>query len=222
MSNYVPANDSELASWLYNLVTGLNDHLEDLGLVEADILPLQTDYTAFSGSVTALGTQRIALDAAMNDKKAKKTAVEATVRPLVQRIQVAPGMTDLIRGELQIPVRGSAMHTAGAMPPDVPKIYLETKPGTVWVHFGTDPANEKINGKPAGIKGCNIWRMKAGETKYQLLAFETASPYEDTVDGFGSDYTYVVQYRGTKAKDVGQSSIAGTIAARGAFVALAA
>jgi hypothetical protein len=217
--DYVPANDADLALWLYNLIAGLNNHLIELGLVAADLTPLEDDYTAFSGSVTTLGTQRIAFGAAMNNKKALKTAVEATVRPLVQRVQLAPGMTDEIRGELQIPVRGSGVHTAGAMPPDVPKLYLETEPGTVWVHFGTEPANERINGKPAGVKGCNIWRMKAGETSYSLLAFETASPYEDTIDGNGSDYTYVVQYRGTRAKDTGQSSIAGTIAARGALVA---
>lgn len=219
MADYFPANDTELAQWLYNLVSGLDTHLVELGLDAADILPLQTAYTAYSGSVTTLGTATTAQTAAMNNKKDKKVTVVDILRPLVQRVQHAPGMTDEIRGELGLPVRSMTMHTAGAMPPDVPKIYLEAESGTVWVHFGTEPANEKINGKPAGVKGCNVWRMKAGETKYQLVGFQSASPYEDTVDGVGSDYTYVVQYRGNKANNVGQSSAPSTIAARGALVA---
>ncbi len=219
MSDYLPSNDAELASWMYNLVSGLDTHLVELGLDPADILPLQTAYTAYNGSFTNLGDKRTAFNSAMNDKKAKKVAAGEAIRPLVQRVQHAPGMTDALRGELGLPVRSTTMHTAGAMPPDVPKIYLETEPGTVWVHFGTEPGNEKINGKPAGVKGCNVWRQKAGETSYSLVAYQTASPYEDTIAGNGSDYTYVVQYRGNNAKDTGQSSAPSTIAARGALVA---
>ncbi len=219
MSNYLPVNDAALASWLYNLVTGVNTHLVDLGLDAADLLPVQTGYTAFNTSLTTYNDRKILLTAGSNDKKVKKTEIVDIVRPFVQRIQHAPGMTDAIRGELGLPVRGTTMHTAGAMPPDVPGIFLEAEPGTVWVHFGTNPQNEMLNGKPGGVKGCNIWRQKAGETAYSLVAYQAASPYKDTVDGAGSDYMYVVQYRGNKASDVGESSPSMTIAARGNLVA---
>jgi hypothetical protein len=213
MPDYVPSSDQDYAAWLYNLVTGLNDHLEDLGLDAADILPLQTEYTAFSGALTAYNDKKIALTAATNLKKDKRGLSEITLRPLVQRVQHAPGMTDELRGELGLPVRsGRTTHSVGV---EVPKIYLETEPGSVSVHFGTEPANEKINGKPLWAKGCLIYRKRADEENFQMVAWASTSPYLDTVEGQGADYTYYVRYRGTKATDIGQGSQQMTVAARG-------
>jgi hypothetical protein len=219
MADYVSHSDPELAAWLYNFITKIDTYSVDLGLAAPDILPVTTGYNAFNTSLTTYNAEKIVLATASSDRKTKRVDVVDDLRPLVRRIQNHPAMTDAMRSDLGLPIRGSGQMTAGAMPPDIPKIYLEAEPGTVWVHFGTEPANERINGKPVGVKGCNIWRKKASDLQYSLVAYQTASPYEDTIAGEGSDYTYVAQYRGNNAKDVGQSSIAGTIAARGALVA---
>lgn len=57
------------------------------------------------------------------------------------------------------------------------------------------------------------------EDEFTLIAFQSASPYVDTISGAGTDYTYVVQYRGNRVDDVGQSSAQFTVAARGALAA---
>ena len=44
------------------------------------------------------------------------------------------------------------------------------------VHFGTNPDDERLNGKPAWALGANIYIKAHGEAEYRLLAFDTASP----------------------------------------------
>ncbi|MCL6629647.1 MAG: hypothetical protein K6U00_08625, partial [Armatimonadetes bacterium] len=94
-------------------------------------------------------------------------------------------------------------------------LFLETKPGQVIVHFGTDASNELHNGKPSWARGCNIYRKKAGESGFTMIAFDTASPYVDTITGSAVDVTYKVAYRGTKETDIGPMSPEQTIAAGG-------
>ncbi len=216
-NDYVPANDAELASWTYNLVTGLTDHLVDLGLDAADIVPLQTDYTAFNTAHSSYGDKKLAFTAASNDKKNKKGALKDTIRPLVQRVQHAPGMTDEIRGELGLPVRSAP--TTHSIGPETPAIFLESAIAKVVIHFGTNPTNERMNSRPAWAAGCNIYRRKAGETEFSLLAFQKASPYTDRITGDGTDYSYFVRYRGTDASQIGDQSGTETIAARGDMAA---
>jgi hypothetical protein len=215
--DYIPSGDPAFTAWLYNLVQGVNTYLTELGLTAPDVLPVQTVYGALNTSVTDYGTKKLALTGASNDKKNKRAEALEIVRPFVQRIQHAPGMTDLMRGELGLPVR--AAPTAHSVEPDVPKIFLETILGQVIVHFGTEPGNERINGRPAWAQGCNIYRRKAGETEFAMLAFQKKSPYTDQITGDGTDYTYAVRYRGTNATDLGAQSGEETIAARGMIAA---
>lgn len=216
--DYFPANDRALRDWLTNFVANLTINAAAVGLLPADLVKITGDADEFAGRLTTYDEQKALLASASGAKKTARTEVIATLRPLVQRIQNHPGMNDQLRGLLGLPLRNNELRIAGAMPPDIPKMHLETKPGKVWVHFGTEPGNERQNGKPLGVKGCNIWRKKGDEPTYQLVAFQSASPYEDSVAGLAADYTYVVQYRGNKASDLGEWSVPGTIAARGALV----
>jgi len=85
----------------------------------------------------------------------------------------------------------------------------------VVVHWGPYPSNERINGKPAGVKTANIYRKKDGEDDCALIGYASSSPYIDSITGPAADYTYIVRYRGTKATGVSIPSNAQTIAARG-------
>ena len=217
MANYLPSNDAEFASWFYNFVAGLTTYMDDLGLTALEIVPVQTAYTGFNAAHTDYSAKRIAMTASSNTKKASKISSESIIRPLVQRIQHAPGMTDGIRGELGLPVRGARMaHSIGL---ETPGIFVETAPGKVTVHFGTSPQNERLNGKPSWAKGCNIYRKQPGDTEWAMLAFQGASPYVDRVSGSGADYMYVVRYRGTQADEIGDESLTATVAARGEMAA---
>ena len=102
---------------------------------------------------------------------------------------------------------------------EVPGIYAEALQGKVIVHFGTSPMNEQKNTKPACVFGTNIYRKKDGEDRYELISFETSSPYVDNIQGPPTGYTYVVRYRGQKSNEISQESAAAYVAVSGATAA---
>lgn len=221
-SQYFPVNDRALRDWLVNFATQLSNNLATFGMVAADITDLDGEISTFDGALDAYIAQQTLYQSALGAKKESRIKAIALLRPIVTRIQSHPAMTDALRGLLGLPLRSSSTATGSGLPSDVPSVFLETEPGRVYVHFGSDPTNEQINGKPAGVKGCNIYRKKAGDENFQLVAYQSASPYVDFISGDGSDYSYFVTYRGNKASDLGQPSAPQTIAARGEVVQNAA
>lgn len=218
MAGYIPVNDSEFVAWMERFITGLTAHSEDLGLTPEQIAAVQGVSTAFDWAVTEYGDRKQALTSASNTKKSYRVSATGVIRPLVQKLQVNDAMTDGIRGELGIPVRQPRVVVLSAGP-EVPNIRVETEPGRVIVHFGTQPDNERVNKRPSWAQGCNIYRKAAGEEQFTLLAFQKTSPYTDVIAGSAKDYTYYVAYRGNKAADIGGESVEVTVAARGAQAA---
>jgi hypothetical protein len=210
-TDYVPKNDNDLNAWIVNFNTVLNANLAALGLVAADITTLSSTTSAFSASIPLAVTAEAAYHQAIENKKLKRVALVAALRAMVKRVNGHPGMTDAIRAQLGItvPDRVPSRHGVG---PEVPVVELELKPGQVVVHFGTTPGNELTNGKPAWAIGCNIYRKKSGDAEWTLIAFDTASPYVDTITGPAANYQYRAAYRGTRASDEGASSAESTVA----------
>jgi hypothetical protein len=216
--NYIPANDLQFRQWFQNFVTVLTANEAAFDLVPADVTPLSAASTDFGTKLEDHVAKRNAAATATATKNTSRDAAESVIRPMARRINNHPAMTDALRVQLGLraPESGGGLATAGN---EDPGIYLESGIGVVIVHFGTDPQNEMHNGKPAWVKGCNIYRKANGDANFRLIAFETASPYVDTIIGAGADYSYYVQYRGTKASDTGRSSAATTIAAGGQIAA---
>lgn len=218
MADFVPTNDSEFEDWLARLAARLVEYREQFQMTEEEVEALVGDSDAFSSALSDYQLQRNALKSALGRKDtAKKQAIER-LRPLVRRASVHPTMTDGIRGAmgLRIPDRTHHRHTVGS---DYPHIHLRAVEGAVFVHFGTDPNNELLNGKPDWAKGCNIYRRKTGESEFSLVAFETVSPYVDRISGPPAEYTYFVQYRGNRAFHLGQPSAPTSVAASGPQIA---
>ena len=90
---------------------------------------------------------------------------------------------------------------------------LEMLPGQVVVHFGTTPGNELTNGKPGWALGCNIYRKRAAEADFTLIAFDTASPYVDAIGAAAGAVAYRAAYRGVRATDIGAVCPAQSVAA---------
>jgi len=210
--DYVPQNDTQFQAWLTNFVTVLNANLATVGLVAADVTPLTTAQTNFNTAVTTQITAQDAAAAAVATKKTRRITLETTLRPLVRRINNHPGMTDGLRANLAITVPDRVPSRRG-VGVEIPGIVLDLRPGQVVIHFGSDAGNELRNGKPAWALGCNIYRKRGTETDYSLIAFDTASPYIDTVTGSAVNVSYKAAYRGVRATDIGGSSAEQTIAA---------
>jgi hypothetical protein len=209
--DFVPKNDAEFQAWLANFLTVLNANLATFVLLAPDLAPLTTAQTNFATAYTAQVTADGAYRNAVENKKLKRTAVESATRAMIRRINGHPNMTDALRAQLGITVPDRVATRAG-VGTEVPVMDLELRPGQVIIHFGTMPGNELRNGKPAWALGCNIYRKLGNETAYSLIAFDTASPYIDSVTGNAVNATYKVQYRGKRATDLGATSPEQTVA----------
>ena len=216
--DYVPSNDQQYEAWLANFVAMLTVNASAVGLAPADLTAITAAQDEFTGDYETFVQARMMAKSATGAKNTARAQSEEILRPLVQRIQKHPGMTDQLRallGLTQQYIEASPIPLEDLMP----NMRLEAKTGAVMVHWGTEPANEHTNGKPMGVKGANIYRKKAGDDDYQVVGFATVSPYIDRVMGPATDYTYVVRYRGTKQFDLSLESDPVTIAARGELAA---
>ena len=211
-ADFIPRADPDFIAWSTNFFTVLNGNLAAVGLGESDVEPLQDVSAGLAAAYTDQIAKVAAANAAVELKKTRRAAYEPTLRALVRRIQAHPGMTDSLRAQLKItvPTRTRTRRGVGA---EVPGLVLDLKAGQVVVHFGTNPGDEQTNGKPAWAAGCNVYRKKAGETAFALLAFDTASPYVDSVTGAAANYAYKVAYRGVREGDEGAASPEQTVAA---------
>lgn len=216
--DYMPVNDQQLDTWLKNFTAILTVNATMVGMTAAEVTPLTDASDEFTSALAEYIAEQTIMASRSNAKKTKRAAAVATLRPIVRRIQNHPGMTDQLRGLLGLPIPGTRMSPTG-VGSEVPGIFVETYLGNVTVHFGTEPQNERINGKPGWARGCNVYRKRTGETSFRMIAFETASPFVDSITGDGAEYTYVVRYRGTRSSEIGQQSVEWTVAARGAEAA---
>jgi hypothetical protein len=219
MPDYVPKKDSDFKAWLSKLVTALDAHKAEFGLLDADLAPLVSAESDFEAAIADHALKQRDARAATARKDSMREAAEEALRPLIRMVNNHKAMTNTLRVGMGLRARSGVHSTPGLVGDEIPSIFLETQPGAVIVHFGTHPTNEYMNGKPSWARGCNIYRKKAGEDGFPLLNFETASPYIDEITGPPAAYTYCVQYRGTRASDVGASCIPETIAAGGLLAA---
>jgi hypothetical protein len=214
-SDYIPKNDTAFLNWVSSFTAVIIGYFTPLGLTGACTTAIEAAQSDFGAAVGLQSQKQLEAQGAVEAKKAARTALEQAVRPLVRQINNHPGMTNQMRAELGLNVPGGSGGLAFGAGPEVPSMFLETKPGQVIVHFGTDASNEQHNGKPAWARGCMIYRKKANEADFSMIAFDTASPYVDMVPGNAVDVTYKVTYRGTKETNLGPMSPEQTIAAGG-------
>ncbi len=217
--NVLPTSDNDFNVWLQAFVSNLTTNAGMVGLIPANLTPITTASGAFIDSLTNYQLQKALATSAIALKNTDRQEALAILRPLIQRICKHPGMTDQLRGLLGLGRDDTVQSPTPIELLTPPSLYLESMVGSVIVHFGPTPQNERTNGKPAGVLGCNIYRKKSGETQYQLVNFATSSPYTDTIVGSAADYQYVARYRGTKATELSSSSAEATTAARGELAA---
>ncbi len=210
----IPFNDAELVNWAANFMTVLSANAASLGLVPENLAPVEAERVAFGQALLDHVQQQALAKAAVEKKKAQRRSFEAVLSPLVRWISSHPGMTSELRANLglRVPVKGRTVARAGS---EAPGLVLETRPGQVLVHFGTNLSNELLNGKPDWARGCVIFRRKGDEPSFSMIAFDIASPYLDRVTGPAVDVTYKVAYCGTRENDLGPMSPEQTVAAGG-------
>lgn len=186
-SDYIPSSDSDFNTWLKNFNQYANANLAALGLVAADLAPLQTASTAwdtaYSDNITAQG----AAQGARQTKDTARKDVEAQARPLVQRLQTAPTVKDSHRESLGMNVR-STTRTAAVAPTSRPVVMIDTSQRLQHTISFMDENTPNSRAKPGDVSGCEVW-VKIGGTapvdpsECTYLATDTRTPYTAVYDG---------------------------------------
>jgi len=218
MGDFLPRNDEAFRNWMENFLEVLGQHLADFGLVADDLTAIQNVEMAFSNALNLHLEKRQAAKAATAGKNELRRLLEGYIRPVVRRVNNHPSMSNELRVELGLSPREAA-EAPTPIEALVPLVYLTATNGQVAVHWGPNPMNEHLNGKPEGVKHGIIYRKREGDAGYSIVGIATSSPYYDPIVGPATDYTYVVRYRGAKQTDLSPQSEAATIAARGDLAA---
>lgn len=204
MSRYIPPNDGAFLAWLNNFLERLDAYAESFGLDDSAWQPLAEARDALQARLTEFQSAAQAYRAASQARRTARRAAEQLARALAQHLQHHPAMTNALRAELGLTIPRTPVRRRVGV--EVPGVRLEVDAGRVLIHFGTNPEDERRNGKPEWAIGANIYIRAEDEAEYRLLAFDTASPYVWEYRGAPKRFYVRVAYRGRREQDVGAPS----------------
>lgn len=204
--DWLPSSDADFLAWLKNFLTYANANLAALGLVAADLAPLQATATEFEiklANHTAAQAQALSARQAKDDSR---DSADGLARPLVTRLQASPSMTDPHRQALGITVR-SGTRTAAVAPSSRPLATIDTSHRLQHTISFVDEETPTSRAKPDGVSGCEIW-VKIGTpppadpVELSYLATDTASPYTATFNGADAGKTayYMLRWINTRSE----------------------
>jgi hypothetical protein len=153
MTRYIPPNDADFLAWMNNFISVLNANLATFGLVAADLTPLTNARNDFQTKLGNFQTAETAFRTASEAKKTSRNTAEPLFRQMAQRINRHPAMTNALRAQLGLTVPKPRQRRG--VGPEIPGVRLEVDAGRVVVHFGTNPDDERLNGKPEWALGAN-------------------------------------------------------------------
>ncbi len=210
--DYIPSNDEKFAEWLGRVSAALNAHLDDLGLKAEDVAFLADARAEMQEIVDLQKELERRMRGLMGRKRDVRPPIEQAVRRLVMQVKHHPAMTDELRLSMGLTIPKGYRSRRG-VGKERPLLFLEAQGGTVFVHFGTMPRNEHLNGKPKWARGCCIYRRKAGESEYRLIAESSRSPYRDEIEDEAVSVTYLAAYQASGTHEIGRYSTPSTVAA---------
>ena len=187
--DYIPTTEAERIAWLERFNIFMQANGASYGFTPAELAELDSEVTAARTAFNDCITLEVAYRAGVQLKKHTLADAISEARGDVRRLQVAPNMTDEVRAEAEITVPDEIPTTTTATAvgeTDPPEIVLDfSRRQRITIHFGPNPGNEKLNGKPEGVYAAEIQFHRGGlpehEADWQFLEIDTASPFVHVV-----------------------------------------
>ena len=185
---YIPGPDAEFHEWLKNFAAKLPLVATEVGLPISFVTAVETAWINWSSGFDAHQEGQNQAQALTETKNELRVDALDVVRTAVNIVQPLPTTTDAHREQLGITVRDTtptpqAPGYVKDIPP--PNLILDwSKRGAILIHFGVNPANEKENAKPDGIRGTKIW-YRVNDGAWVWVADDTNSPYLHELDVTG-------------------------------------
>ena len=196
MADYIPDPDGDFQAWQANFIAYAIAHLQDLGILQADMAPITAAQSTWNGAYTANTAAQAAAQGAAQNKDAARTNFEAVLRVLVVRLQASPSVDNAERAALGITVRDTSK-TPVSVPTTRPVARVDTSQRLQHVIAFMDEATPTSKAKPAGVMGAELW-VKVGDpaptdpSQCVFLALDTRTPY--TADYAGTDAGKIAHY----------------------------
>ena len=187
MADYIPRKDDEFNTWQQNLVSYLNAHLTNFGLVAADMTALGPIQGMWAAALASNVAAQDAAHSAASYKDATRQTLEAALRALAARIQATATVTDANKLAAGLPARDKS-RTPASVPTTRPVGIVDTSRRLAHVIGFRDATSSKSTAKPKGVMGCELW-VKVGDTppadpsECRFLALETATPHLEEYTG---------------------------------------
>ena len=205
MPDYLPSADGDFQLWQQNFLTYAAGHMDELGLLAADLTDAVVAQTAWDTAYAANNSAQITARTAAQLKKDKRSAFEDCIRPLVRRLQASPDVSDDERRALGITVQGDTAAPAGPAATR-PMAIVDTSQRLRHEIKFVDEATPTSRAKPAGTMGCEIW-VKVGTaptdpSELTFVALDTASPYIAEYGGADAGKTahYMLRWVSTRGE----------------------
>ncbi len=208
MADYIPAPDDEFDTYA---VTKFAPYAQAngtaLGIPAADLTTLSAALTGWGYSWTGFVNAESAFRSATDDKGTKRGALEAAIRAIAGKVQVATGVTDAQKEALGITVRKTT-RTPVAVPTTVPSFQrIDTSTRAILRLFIVDATTPDSKAKPPGVQGCEIREQVGGTAPVDpetmsLLAIETRMPYRADFEAMdvGKTVFFALRWRNTRGE----------------------
>ncbi len=174
--DYVPAPDAEFDGWQANWVTFAAANAVELGLDPISDIPLITAaQTAWDADYDGHLTAQAAAQAARAAKDAERSIYVALLRSFSQQIQKRTGTTDAQRGGLGVTIPDTEPTPIPA-PTTAPVLNIVTAERLRHMVEASKTAPEGGGlGKPAGVRGVQLWRKigdppPGGESDFEFVS----------------------------------------------------
>jgi len=221
--NYIPRKDEEFQAWAQSFDDYTTAHLAELGLLLADVSPVQSARADFDAKMTAHVAAKQAAKAARQAKVDSRSAFEAVIRTLVRKLQILPSVDDSEREAMGITVRDTTLTRPTGGIDTRPVGVVDTSQRLRHVVRFNDETTPTRRAKPAGVMGCEIWVKVAAQNEppsdpgeLRFVGLDTATPYMVEYGGEDGGKTahYMLRWvRSDGAKGPWSETVSATITA---------
>jgi len=209
MHDYIPGDEANKMEWLGRFAVWVGANGTSQGFTSAEV----SDFIALASQAPVEVAHCItAHNVARAATATKKDAINRAIRQariMAQRLQIYPTMTDTARAAANITIPG--LNPTPTDPEDIlallpPLLLLDfSMRHQITIHWGPNPANEQRNGRPIGVRGCQIYAARGGipdeESGWIALDLSTRSPHIHQVEETTpTTYVYRARYVGINLK----------------------
>jgi len=203
MGSYIPTNEAERILWLGNFNTWVQANGTSHGLTAAELTELGALVSDADNAVNDNVAKQAVAKASTASKNNALGAATALSRDFAQRIQHDPNTTDGDRAEAGLtipdhePTKSDDEDILSVTPPAIELDFSQRQ--QITIHWGPNPQDERHNGKPEGVMGCEIQYHRGGlpatESEWTVLETDTESPLTHIVqENEPTTYAYRARY----------------------------